>query len=205
MEAINNIIESRVHTCIPGIVNKYDPSGPTVEATIAIKKELEDGTILEAPMVVAVPVIFPRTNRCHITFPLEKGDGVLLLFSERSIEEYCQNGTVNAPQDLRRFDITDAVAIPGFFGFKKGSTIEDGTKLEVVFDSAKLVSDGTNFEFTGDIKVNGKLETTGDILANGISVDNHKHAAGTIIGTNLTYINAAGTPTLVTGSTESPS
>jgi hypothetical protein len=183
-EAIYNAIwgeiEGKLHTSIPGIVSKYDPSKPSVEVQPAVKKIWYDGTELSLPIIVSVPIVFPRTKRFHLSYPIEKNDCVLLLFTERSIEEYIQNGTEVTPTNTRIYSMTDAVAIPGFFGFGKGSQISDGKKLEIIFDTAKIISDGKTFEFTGDVKINGKVESTGDIKANGKSMDNHTHPFGTL-------------------------
>ena len=178
--AIWGEIAGKMHTAIPAKVSKYDPSGPSIEAQPVVKKVAQDGTVLEMPVIVSVPVMFPRTNRFHLSFPIDVGDTVLLIFSERGISEFLQSGKDEIPQDVRKFSMTDAIAIPGLFGLKKGSKIIDGKKFELIFDSAKITSDGSDFEMTGNLKVNGKVEAIGDVKAGSISLQTHTHSGGTL-------------------------
>jgi hypothetical protein len=194
--AIWGEIEGKMHTAIPGIVSKYDPSKPSVEVQPAVKKIYYNGTELSFPVIVSVPIIFPRTKKFHLSFPIEKGDGVLIIFSERSIEEFLQNGVESTPTNSRIFALTDAIAIPGLFGFGKGSKIIDGTKMELIFDNTKIVSDGISFEFTGDVKINGNLEVTDDTEVGSVSLKNHTHGPGSLV----LSLYPAVPPTGVTGS-----
>jgi hypothetical protein len=148
--AIWGELAGKLHTAIPAKVSKYDSSGPSVEAQPVVKRVYYDGTELSLPVIVSVPVVFPRTNRFHLSFPIETGDMVLLIFSERSIAEFLQTNKESTPQNTRKFSLTDAIAIPGLFGFKKGSKIIDGKKMEIVFDDVKIISDGKGLEFTSN-------------------------------------------------------
>lgn len=146
--AIWGEISGKLHTAIPAKVNSYDSSQPSVEAQPVVKKVYYDGTELTFPMIVSVPVIFPRTNNFHLSFPIEKGDMVLLLFAERSIAEFLQTGNESIPQNTRKFSLTDAVAIPGLFGFKRGSKIENSSNMEIIFKNTKIISDGDNVDIS---------------------------------------------------------
>ena len=180
--AIWHEIDNNLHTSIPAIVSKYNPNGPTIEAQIAIKKLYDDDTLLSYKPIVEVPVVFPRTNRFRLTFPLEEGDTVLLVFSQSCLEKWLGLAGELAkketePGEVRKFDITDAIAIPGLYPDKQGSKIEDGTKLEIVFDDAKIVSDGDEIEFTtsklkvnGNVEINGDVEATGDVKGSEVTV-----------------------------------
>ena len=67
-------------------------------------------------MIYNVPVLFPRSRKAAVTFPLEKGDTVLLVFAERSLDEWIEKGGNKvSPEDPRRHDMSDAIAIPGCF------------------------------------------------------------------------------------------
>lgn len=106
---------------LPGKVVSYSPSKQTADIKPLLKKGLvfDDGSEeAEAlPILPEVPVVFPRGGGYFLSFPLEIGDNVLLVFCDRSIDSYSQSsGAVDIdPVDLRTHDIADAVAIPGFF------------------------------------------------------------------------------------------
>ncbi len=134
---------SRVNTSIPGIVQSYDQT--TQEATVlpAIKREVdtEDGTAIEAlPVVPGVPVVFPGAGAYKITWPLAKGDTVLLVCSQASLDQWLQRGGTVDPRDPRKFDLSDAVAIPGLLSFNEASNQVDGSAMVISGPSIKLGS-----------------------------------------------------------------
>jgi len=169
-QAMWNILAG-VHTALPAEVSKYDSSGPRVEVKPMIKRVYKNNTILDLPVIVSVPVLFFRTARFKFTFPLEKGDGVLLVFAERSLETWLSRGEAVAPQDPRKFDLSDAIAIPGLWAFDKGLSVGDGSQLELEFDDVKISADGKDFIIT-----NGQatIESNGGTVAinsDGLTVD----------------------------------
>jgi hypothetical protein len=114
-------IESRlfdVHTALPGVVEAYDPGTETVTVRPALKRKYEDGSVVELPLIMNVPVTFPRGGKASITFPIKKGDSGLLIFSERSLDVWKAKGGVVDPADPRKFNMTDAFFVPG--GYPKG-------------------------------------------------------------------------------------
>ena len=105
------------HTVIPGVVKSYDATTQTatVQPSIQFKRRDGEGVIQNyTPDPIAdVPVAFPGAGAYSITWPLAAGDLVTLVFAERSITEWkATGGTSVEAQDTRRFDLTDAIAIP---------------------------------------------------------------------------------------------
>lgn len=97
-----------------GIIQEFYPEDLTVQVLIANKKELgqnPDGS----SRVDDFPPIRAKICYCNpfVTFPLQKGDECLLLFSDREIESWFINGDVNPLNYPRMHSITDAVAIVG--------------------------------------------------------------------------------------------
>jgi hypothetical protein len=109
----------KMHTSIPGEVLSYDDSNQTATVQPVIRSRFEDPDTGEneyvlPPPISNVPVEFPGGGGVSFTWPLSKGDTVRLVFAERSIDEWKATGNNdNTAQDARRFDITDAVAVPG--------------------------------------------------------------------------------------------
>lgn len=107
-----NAMLSNVHTSLPGIIVSYDST--TNKATIqpALNKNFTSG-VMPMPLLENVPVLFPK----NITFPILEGDYVLLIFVERSIDLWLSVGGQVTPTDPRKFDLSDAIAIPGLMPF----------------------------------------------------------------------------------------
>lgn len=70
------------------------------------------------PPILNVPLQMPCTASGGLTYPIEVGDSVLLVFSSRGIDTWKRgDGSLSAPSTLRTFDIQDAVAIAGVHPF----------------------------------------------------------------------------------------
>jgi hypothetical protein len=106
-----------VHTCMPGQIETYDYKTAKADVLPLINRSYDDGSVIRMPVIMNVPIVWPRTSAGAITFPLQRGDGVLILFSERSIDEWLTNGKQVTPLDTRQYDLSDAIAIPGCFAF----------------------------------------------------------------------------------------
>lgn len=110
-----------LYTAIPAKVVEYDAEKQKIVAQPMVKRALETingGELVEElPTIPDVPVAFPRNRGFALTFPLEPGDRVLLLFSMRSIDTYLASSDDQPvdPIDFRIHDITDAIALPGVF------------------------------------------------------------------------------------------
>lgn len=114
-----------VHTSMPGTVVSYDRTTQTATIRPAIRQTYRDGsgklTTEKLPDIPSVPVLFPTSAAASLTFELAAGDPVILVVGEASTDEYRTSGAEdNTPQDVRRFDLSDSVAIPG--GRPVGST-----------------------------------------------------------------------------------
>ena len=139
-------ILANVHTAMPGEIVDYDPE--TVTATIepSVKRKMANGEILTMPLLNMVPILFPRTADFGLTFPLKKGDGVLVIFSERALDTWWNKGKGFVPATIRKFDLSDGIAIPGLFTKNNGIAADD--KLRLKFKDVFLETDGDDFTLT---------------------------------------------------------
>lgn len=146
-EAVEAAIDNKlagVHTCLPGMVESYNIAKAMVSVKPLIKRVYRDGQQVALPVIVNVPLIFPRSAGGSLTFPIAKGDGVLLLFSERAMEVFLSKGGDQIPGDRRRFDLSDAIAIPGLLPFTVVSPAEPdavvlrGGNMKVKIKSDKI-------------------------------------------------------------------
>lgn len=109
---------AHVYTTMPAVVVKYNAAIQTIDAQIVVNSGYIDATgavvAYTPPVIPNVPVAFPSADGWSITWPLAAGDPVLLLFASRSLDEWkATAGDRHTPRDLRRFNITDAIALPG--------------------------------------------------------------------------------------------
>ena len=74
-----------VHTSLPARVEKYDAEKHTATVKPAVSMLMDNGVQIEIPSLMEVPVVFPASKFFDMEFPLDEGDGVLLLFQESDI------------------------------------------------------------------------------------------------------------------------
>lgn len=148
IDALRSFMETRledVNVCLPGTVVSYD--GRLAVITPDLPKQIADGRVLPPPAIHNVPVQWPTADvqgsLARVTLPLKKGDGGLLVFSQRSIDDWV-SGSVKAPLDPRMFDINDAFFIPGV---NRGTVVPvaDIENVCVVYGSGgmKIAPNGT--------------------------------------------------------------
>jgi hypothetical protein len=114
-------ILGKVNVSLPGTIIAYNPATQTatVQPVPAARRHDPDTDALipePLPQIANVPVRFPvgLGGTVSITWPLAPGDAVTLEICDRSIDEWKSTGApATIPQDVRRFDLTDAIAVPG--------------------------------------------------------------------------------------------
>lgn len=185
-----NIISSMLRVSLPGIVQSFDSVACTctVQPAIAGQGVDEKGQIQSAPLplLTDVPVIFPRGGGCTITFPVKAGDECLVIFSDRCIDFWWQNGGVQEPVDPRQHDLSDAFAIVGPQSQAQKISGISTTSVQVRTDDGSSfieLMQGGNVNITtplltvnGNVQVNGTVTSTGDQVAKGISQTGHVHS-----------------------------
>ena len=177
-----------VHTALPGVIESFDAGEQLAKVRPAIKRvfKTSDGeavttTPQELPLLINVPVIFPAGNGWHLTFPVTKGDECLIIFCERSIEGWRNDGGVVEPSAKRFHALNDAVAIMGLHS--KPQKISDysesaielrttGNKISIAEGLTTLkgnVKIEGNVEINGNTTQQGNVSTTGNVATTGNS------------------------------------
>lgn len=119
-EAVTRAIDIRLAALFSSrvaVVQKYDAANQFVDVQPQLKETYEDATgepsVASLPVITNVPVYFPGGGDFMMTMPLQQGDEVLLVFSDRSMDLWKENGGEVDPVALQRHALTDAVAFVG--------------------------------------------------------------------------------------------
>ena len=155
-EVILDAIDLRLlelHTAMPGYIEKFDASKQLADVQPALKRAFANGKVEPLPVVTNVPVVYPRSSKFSITYPLEVGDPVLIIFSERSIDRWAAQGGIVDPADTRKHALSDAFCIPG--GSPSTNPIQNVSKehARIQFDKAVL-----EIQSAGKFKIKGQQE-----------------------------------------------
>jgi len=181
-----------LHTAMPGRVEEYYPETQKADIKPLIKRRIvhEDGSELleELPVIPDVPIHFLRAAGFFMSFPIAKGDLVCLHFMERSIDNYLSGeGADTDPDEFRMHDLSDAVAVPGFYPFKKSIKDINSANLVLGKDDGgiqiHLTPDGTmELKLTGDadeaVALGNALQLFWDSVFKPL-YDAHVHPTGT--------------------------
>lgn len=140
---------SGMHTCLPGRIESYDYTVQKASIQPLLNKVFSNGDIVQMPILNNVPVMFPRAGGASLTFPVVKGDTVLLVFSERSLDNWKGTGGIVSPEDPRKFDLSDAVAIVGLYPFNENSPATNNEDVLLTYKNSSIT-----IKVTGDVVVN---------------------------------------------------
>lgn len=184
---------TNVHTAFPAVVKNYDAETRRAEVQPSLKRKMSNGEFMDLPIIVDVPVLYFGTTKAGIHIPLEEGDEVLIVCSERCLDSWKDAGGDSIEDtDTRKFSMPDAVAIPGLqaqtfpnisekencFALHHDSKIVITTeKTTITVDEDKIIldngknkleiNDAIDFESTGTgtIKFGNSVATLGKILS----------------------------------------
>lgn len=128
-----------LNTAIPASIESYDEATRTARVKIHYSDHFaSEGTEANRedwPPIPDCPVLFPRGGGFVFTWPLKKGDPVLVVFSQRSLQEWSAS---DGKTDIGSFLISthnpgDAIVISGLSPSKN----KDGEDTEI-----KITTDG---------------------------------------------------------------
>ncbi|MGA9606993.1 MAG: Gp138 family membrane-puncturing spike protein [Rouxiella badensis] len=185
--ALAEDISSALRVAMPGIIQSFDPETvtctvqPAVRGTTTDTEGVSQSTPL--PLLLDVPVVFPRGGGVTMTFPIKAGDECLLIFGDRGFDFWWQSGGVQEPVDDRQHDLADAFAIigPQSQAQKINNVSTDSVQLRSDDGATSLSLNPTAGTIAGvapgGFDLNGlKISRSGQLtLVDGSVVDGHTH------------------------------
>ena len=180
-----NEFKKEINTSIPGHVLKFDPATQLAEIQIGIKQVRTSSEQVAITPIIEVYVQFSGDDTFRFEHKIKEGTEGWLMFSQRCIDSWSDQGGVATNPILRFHDMQDACFIPGIRSQKNklsnfennGVRITDGTnyfwlkddgnthiKSPTLFIDANIVHTGNNTQ-TGDHDVTGSISATVTITA----------------------------------------
>ena len=162
-----------IRASMPACVVSYDAATNRASVKPIGTYTTPDYQELEYPVIHNVPMQFPCGvgGTAGVTFPVKAGDGCIVIFADREIEQFLNGGFCD---DMRSHSMNDAYAIPGLYSHAVPTQREnandvclfnEGSLVVLNGDTLKItLSDGTTATFGG-----------GDLKVNGISLVHHVH------------------------------
>lgn len=182
---------SSLWTNFPGIITAVDLVKMTCSVQPAIQGVIEDenGTkkYVPLPLLVDVPICFPKAGGFVFTLPLAVDDEVLVIVAARCIDAWWQSGGVQKPMEARMHDLSDGFAIPGPCSQPNvipnisatGAQLRNeagSTYIELAADGKIKMVAPTEIDLTAPtVKVTGNLVATGEVTGGVVPVNLTTH------------------------------
>lgn len=167
--------QARIFTAMPAVVESVNLSNMTCDCQITIQGIAEDDSGVQSytnlPLLLDVPIVFPSGGGFTMTFPIAAGDEVLVVFANRCIDAWWQNGGVNnKPMELRMHDLSDGFAIPGPRSQPRKIPSISSANLEIKKNDGTLlfsIAPGGDVTIPGNLIVQKGVQVTEDVVAQG--------------------------------------
>lgn len=193
LASLIELLQKNIMTCLNchqvGEIVSFNADNQTAEIIIKMTYVVND-KILEYPLLIDCPCIVLGGGLGRVTFPISSGDGCLVLFNDRDIDNWFSGGQTMPPRTDRKHSFSDAIAIVGLHNSQNKITdyLASGTELKYGNSSIKLeagkitINNGTSTIVMdgNDIQLTGSVSVTGSFTVNGKDVgDDHKHSGVT--------------------------
>lgn len=154
--------KKNLHTAIPGKIISFDSATQTVSVQPAIKSIYEGGVEVDLPIITNCPVAVFRGGGFCVTYPIQAGDECLIIFCERSIDRWFQDGPGFVPMHLRTHDYSDAIVFPCLYSQKNLISDYSSNKLEIRSDNSNIV---ISLDSSGKLEIRNNSESLLNILS----------------------------------------
>lgn len=151
-EMINNI-----HTILPGKILSYDSKRGFAKVQPQGKFKTPDDQYLDYPIISEVPIVLiedPDTD-ISVSRPIVPGQGCILFFAEKALDDWYY-GRLTAGEI--KFDLTNAIVIPGLFNRPSKNTAEAISKDAVIVrnknSSVTVQSTTITVDSAGNVNIN---------------------------------------------------
>lgn len=111
-----------INTVLPAVILAVKQQGKEllIDVQPSISVKTREGDVFSQASILNVPMQQPASSVGGMIFPVQPGDNVLLVFSQRAIDTWKYgNGGLAPPSDYRKFSRLDCVAIPCIFPTSK--------------------------------------------------------------------------------------
>lgn len=205
LEALQSLVTNRQNqlwSALPGIVEAYNSSNMTVSVQPAVRAVIQqqDGTFVNKnlPLLVDVPLVYMGGGSYILTFPIAAGDECLVIFADRSIDNWWQSGGVQNQSSARSHSLSDGFAIVGPRSLARtvanisASTMQlrtlDGSsffEVDAGANKARVVAPHVTVSspdavIDGNLSVSGTLTVIGTTNIQGVDFLTHKHTGVTV-------------------------
>ena len=205
LDSLKSEIKATTHVSLPAIVTKFDSQKQTINCVPSIKELIYlNGSVSfkQFPELQEVPIEIPRAGNFAITLPITVGQECRVTFQDLCLDGWWSRGGIQSWNDLRRHDLSDAIAtfspwsqpnvIPDYSTNKlEIRSLDNKTKISLASDSLDIKKDNAEISLKSTeihlqlgensiiINSSGIELTTPNLTINGNPYLEHIHSGGT--------------------------
>lgn len=186
MAGVNSYDYQQIHDkrlaesiCVAAIVSvtAFDPAKMTVDVQ-PLSKHLQNGRYESQPPILTIPVACTRSGGFIIRPWIKTGDVGLVVYLDHDLDSTVSGAKEAKPLTERNHATTDAVFIGGIVAGSYSVQGIPGESLVLATDDGGVYVAVTKggVQIRGDVRVDGKITATGDVIAeDSISGAHHTH------------------------------
>lgn len=185
VEALGIVIDGKAREILthkPGKITAYDATDQRAQVQVLLKSKSAAGQLFEPKPIPNVPVLFQRSGGVAHTDPVSVGDTGMLIFFDRSIDAWLEQGGMVDPKSRRHHDLNDCAFLPGLHYWGDAISTASATDSVWAFEDGSIKLSLTS---GGKAVITGNAHTASDILVDGVASSFH-----TTLGNSLTEIQA---------------
>lgn len=156
-----------------GTIQSFDSSNQTATITINYLRtyyekidnsENYKKTTVEYPLLIDCPVVCLRGGSAGLSLPIQKGDECLVLFNDRSIDNWFSSGQVLPVSNPRLHSMSDGIALVGLSNSQRSIEDYDATRASLYYGKTRVAVGEEK------VKIENETKNLNTILQNLITV-----------------------------------
>lgn len=164
-EAFANLKENiftDLNVCLPAQIDSFDYATGKAQIKIPLVKRFRNGETTNYPAFSDVPVLWPSSKGFGIRWPLSNGDSGILLFSDRSMDKWIEDGEIGVPDSRRKHAFSDAIFIPGLNPFTEPVIQDNNQDFLIAYDPSefRINADGKFLLKKGNVELLSLINDT---------------------------------------------
>lgn len=106
-------VKHSINCVMVGKINEFQASKNTATIKIMSKMSFIDGEVLEYPLLTDCPVFTLQGGGSYLNMPVSAGDYCIVLFNDRSLDDWWVSGDAKAPNIIHTHSLSDGIALVG--------------------------------------------------------------------------------------------
>lgn len=139
-----------------GKINSFDPATKTAEVQILFKRLLPNNQAVSLQPLLNCPVFTLQGGGAYVQMPIQAGDNCLVLFSDRALDDWFENGSESVPSAARFHDLSDGIALVGLNSLTSGAPDTPTDKMVLTYrgQTVELSGAGIALEESAGAEIN---------------------------------------------------